>query len=115
MTDRATPDRAAAPAPLARTRCVACGDWGEAGEYHPYAYCVLVQTIGADAARANLDEVLAHGRKLAALDGREAWNEGAEAMRKMVMDKLPIGPLSHDELNMLWQEIAAMEVKPCGS
>ena len=44
--------------------------------------------------------------------GADGWRAGAEAMRKMVTDKIPLGPLTHDELNVLWQQIATMEIKP---
>lgn len=47
-----------------RTRCQQCGSHGAPGEYHPYAYCILHKALGEDAARANINAVLDHGRKL---------------------------------------------------
>lgn len=47
-----------------RTRCLECGAWGPANEYHPFAYCVLIKAIGQAAARANIDAVVEYGRKL---------------------------------------------------
>jgi hypothetical protein len=48
-----------------RSGCAFCGAWGPTGEYHPYAYCMLIkQGLGPDQARANINAVLDHGRKL---------------------------------------------------
>ncbi len=47
-----------------RSICLECGAWGPVNEYHPFAYCMLVKAIGQESARANIDDVVAYGRKL---------------------------------------------------
>lgn len=48
-----------------RSACTFCGAWGPTGEYHPYAYCLLIkQGLSEEQARANIGAVLDHGRKL---------------------------------------------------
>ena len=64
-----------------RTRCAACGAWGPAAEYHPFALCALVKAIGEDAARANLKAVVEHSRREAFEEAARVADEFAESHR----------------------------------
>lgn len=71
--------------------CAECGMPNQAGEYHPYAACLMFKACrDAGVVRANLDAVIAHGYQLAS-EARvpyaqsAASNERVEELRALAI------------------------------
>ena len=80
---------------ISNERCTACGMNCAPGEYHPYAACLMYRECHSqDVVRANLQQVVAHGRGQVETECSECAENLQDAQRANVMQDHLAGALT---------------------